>query len=341
MERKMKKMFLLLFIALWQLSCLAIELTEAEIMPKKLIFTELPEDYPPEINELFEFYYNTCKELYSRISDITSLIENDAILESLLNELSHDEIRQFMYWEWLAKNHITSYFFEFLDLHSWIVRNDRFDWEALLPYAQNIKSLLYYPEGTEQAVQQDTSILWIVSIRNYLYFRYGFVIKEFMLFTYSFHSTRHIPIIGELINDTQVSIEDKFFTPDRMVRTFQILEFDTGETIETIVQPLVFSRQPKFIIGKKYLVLKANITLPTKVVLNKLCNIPLNAYFLGYTSEVENDIIKIIKPENWVHFEHFFNVDKLNSSEQQFFDTPVDIFWERYNNFHKLILGGK
>jgi hypothetical protein len=39
-------------------------------------------------------------------------------------------------------------------------------------------------------------------------------------------------------------------------------------------------------------VLKANIPLPTKFILEKLCNIPSNEYFFGGTTKVENDISK-------------------------------------------------
>jgi hypothetical protein len=337
----MKKIFLLLIIALWQLSCMAIELTEAEIMPKKLLFAELPEDYPPEINELFEFYYQTYKELNSRIDDINDKKGNHSILENYMSEFSHDEIKQFVYWEWLAKNHITEYFFEFIGLHYWLplTRESSGDnWEALLPYAERIRSLLYYPEGSLH-IPDRNSLLWLSSIRGSIYNRYKNEIHRSRLLTFS-GSIRAVPLIGELVNITDISLGT---LPSHLVfRDYQILEFNTGKEVKKILAPLsqISSlRNPELTIGKKYLILISRTTLPSKVSLERLLNKPIPLLATHHYTLVEDDVIRV--KQDWSMFQYFFNVDNLDKPEQHFFDTPVDVFWERYNNFHKRILEGK
>jgi hypothetical protein len=338
MERKMKKMFLLLFIALWQLICMAIELTEAEIMPKKLIFTELPEDYPAEMNDLFEFYYQTYKELYSRISDITSVHENYAIHESLINELSLDEIRRIIYWEWIAKIHIHDYWSEFIALHYWIHENmtNRNEESEFRPYADKIWRLLYYPKGLEQALEQNVFIFGIGSIRSSIFTRYNYETDESINVSFSFINY-FVPIIGTLINVKSVSLSEEFVSEDTCTSDYGILELDTGGTIVTVIGYKSWMRLNDLVVGKKYLIPASRVGTSIRP-LHRAFNIPLTSYYSAKQFLIEDDIIKV---EKFGFFEHFFNVNKLNNNELQYFDTPVDVFWERYNNFHKLILGGK
>jgi hypothetical protein len=346
----MKKIFLLLLIALWQLSCMAIELTEAEIMPKKLLFAELPENYPTEIDKLFDFYYHTCKELYSRIDNMTDSKANDSILENYISEFSDDKIRQFVYWEWLATNHIPLYFSEYLSLNEIDLR-DKF-WELLIPFFDEIEKLTYYPNGVLEMIKQNIFPvnLWLSSIRRALYGRYHNEINA----KHSLPDFSSVKIykIGTVLNIETVPVSKH---PESNIASFELIKIDTGDKIEVITQTNFDGFSNDFFnliqIGKKYMFgvfhSRLNYKLKNYDLTQGKIKLEYPNIIIPTTMEIVDNVIIINSAT--VGWQNFLNVDKKLTREQlqtgharlwqQYYDTPLDVFIDRYHNFYKEILG--
>ena len=235
------KIVIIIFTLLFLSKIHSIELTKAEVLPKKLLFAELPENYPPEIDDLFQFYHEMYREVYSRINNYSDWVENRTITENNIKELSLDEIRRFVYWEWLAKKHIPYYFWEFLDLHHWIILNDEGNWSELLPYKQEILNLVYHPKKIMNAVSDGNYVIGLPWIRHFLYQRYLLEINEFYLINQG--NTEIRPIIGKVVNVTPLQydgdIDDK--RDPVGIRNYEIIEVDSGEEIYLFVEQDVFS----------------------------------------------------------------------------------------------------
>jgi hypothetical protein len=362
----MKKIFLLLIIALWQLSCMAIELTEVEIMPKKLLFAELPEDYPPEINELFDFYYQICKDLYARIDECTKMLDVYSIYEDFANEFSHDEIRRFVYLEWLANKHLKEYFWEFHDLHDWLSSSDvthGFLWNELLPYKDDIKKLIYHPYCIEEVAAANEAKrwgIWLSYLRSYLWDRYNYEMNEIQDFS-MYRIRTFNPLYGKVISITPLSDNGDYFKKGgSSIRDYLYVQVDNGQYIQPILIASFHLSQPT--VGNTYLFFLSPTPLQERIYSNRVMGTPLNSYGLGGSLIVENGIIN---PRGRVHtyLTYFLDEKELDSEQkrlirahvdvtslrpgdildrpERFYKTPLDVFWERYNHFHKRILEGK
>ena len=93
---------------------------EKNIMPKKLVYSELPEDYPKELVELFQFYYDTV----TIISDFDYEPSNyydqfyNQKLKEYLDSIPLSKKIHLRYLVWLARNTIPLYFAEYLSINS-------------------------------------------------------------------------------------------------------------------------------------------------------------------------------------------------------------------------------
>ncbi|MCF7918523.1 MAG: hypothetical protein K9N06_01240 [Candidatus Cloacimonetes bacterium] len=107
----MKKILFLIVILLPLSGILYSEENDMDrIMPKKLVYAELPDNYPKELDELFLFYGDTIQALSS---GNTNYIEANTRLISLVANLDKAKIRRLKYLLWLAGNAIPEYFAEY------------------------------------------------------------------------------------------------------------------------------------------------------------------------------------------------------------------------------------
>ena len=103
-----------------------LEKTTADIdkevyMPKKLIFSTLPDDYPKELDDLFRFYYDTMYKIAAYDHELASKYEdpfyNNKTAE-YLDSLPISKILHLRYLIWLARNTIPKYFAEYTKINS-------------------------------------------------------------------------------------------------------------------------------------------------------------------------------------------------------------------------------
>jgi hypothetical protein len=83
------------------------------IMSKKLVYAELPDDYPKELDELFIFYWDTVQEMenldYGRIEMYNKISEN-------VDRMENSKRSRLAYLVWLANNSIPPEFSKFMSI---------------------------------------------------------------------------------------------------------------------------------------------------------------------------------------------------------------------------------
>jgi len=98
---------------------LAEDIDREKIMPKKLIYSELPDDYPKELDELFEFYYNESQIILTRYEELNTMETDNSMHEvwdylyASINQTDEKKLFKFVYLDWLARNTIPLYYAEF------------------------------------------------------------------------------------------------------------------------------------------------------------------------------------------------------------------------------------
>lgn len=110
-----------------------------KIMPKKLVYAELPDDYPKELDELFIFYWDIAQIYTEMIKEPGSLrIE----LNNYMTNLTFAERRNLVYLIWLASNAIPEYYEEYISINDdpWNKRNQ------MVHTWNEIDRLSIYPE---------------------------------------------------------------------------------------------------------------------------------------------------------------------------------------------------
>ena len=147
----MKKIILILLLTIFV--CLAVaedmdKLDKEKYMPKKLKYNKLPDNYPKEIDELFEFYYNIITTMDSW--NYNKKFNPQKKLEIYIENLNYEKIRKISYLIWLAKNSMPKYYTEFLKINGKIgstIRTGLFNWNDLYrlsiypkPYLDNVKN---------------------------------------------------------------------------------------------------------------------------------------------------------------------------------------------------------
>ncbi len=112
----MKKILLMLLLLLTIFSIIQAEEVDREkYMPQKLIYSELPEDYPKELDELFEFYYDTVK-----IMDTWGCTyrESREKLKSYIETIKIEKQYRLAYLIWLSHNSIPEYYSEYININN-------------------------------------------------------------------------------------------------------------------------------------------------------------------------------------------------------------------------------
>ncbi|MCK4956009.1 MAG: hypothetical protein KAS49_00125 [Candidatus Cloacimonetes bacterium] len=84
------------------------EVDREKYMPQKLIYFELPEDYPKELDELFEFYYDAVEKTRKGTN-------ND--IKKYISNMPETQRKRYFYLSWLAMNSIPEYYCEYLALN--------------------------------------------------------------------------------------------------------------------------------------------------------------------------------------------------------------------------------
>lgn len=95
------------------------EIDNEKIMPMKLIFSELPDDYPKELDELFEFFYNTVMFVSDFDYEPTDFYDWFYARKTgeYLDNIPISKKIHLKYLFWLAKNTIPLYFAEYLSIN--------------------------------------------------------------------------------------------------------------------------------------------------------------------------------------------------------------------------------
>ena len=91
---------------------------EKNKMPKKLINAILPDDYPKELDELFDFYY----EIYVNFEASKSydFLEYREFQKNVFNNLSKRKIGKLYYLHRLANNAINGYYSEYIKINGFV-----------------------------------------------------------------------------------------------------------------------------------------------------------------------------------------------------------------------------
>ena len=89
------------------------DLEEKKIMPKKLYYNELPDDYPKELEDLFWFFYDFGKQLSESVDNDDEVTK---YISCYYDTLSIETAYSFCYLNWLAKNTIPLYYCEYRDI---------------------------------------------------------------------------------------------------------------------------------------------------------------------------------------------------------------------------------
>lgn len=105
------------------------DLEEKKIMPKKLYYNELPDDYPKELEDLFKFYYEYAEELSNSGLDNNEL---KGYVESYIASLTEEKLLSFCYLNWLAKNAIPLYYSEYFLINNFTVSENVIPKDAAL-----------------------------------------------------------------------------------------------------------------------------------------------------------------------------------------------------------------
>ncbi len=136
----MKKILLIMtiFILLSGIIC-GEELDMNRILPKKLTYSELPEDYPKELEELFIFYWDTVKEMERW--DHIPYSEFQILWKNYISSMGIKKSMRIAYLIWLAKNSIPEYYEEYCYINGNelnIENNALFKWS-------DVSSITIYP----------------------------------------------------------------------------------------------------------------------------------------------------------------------------------------------------
>lgn len=162
----MKKVLFTVLMLTTTISMLLAEGIDREkIMPKKLVYSELPEDYPKELDELFQFYYDEAQAIlheYEKIKKDNK--ENfvkelwDFLYDRIENMVEEKKFR-ILYLDWLARNTIPLYYAEFIALHFNIEFIDS------IPESE-LYAISYMPEEVIKLWKNYLRIPWIGKIRG-------------------------------------------------------------------------------------------------------------------------------------------------------------------------------
>ena len=121
--------YFLLILLLFAVSVnflMAENIDREKILPKKLIYSELPDDYPKELDELFEFYLDILTEIYNKPS-VDYYRERSDELVKILKALPESEFNYYAYLIWLARTSIPEYFTEYETINSPVITKVTFN----------------------------------------------------------------------------------------------------------------------------------------------------------------------------------------------------------------------
>ncbi|MCD4797217.1 MAG: hypothetical protein K8R49_08630 [Candidatus Cloacimonetes bacterium] len=121
----MKKILLIvLLLIVFTSMLLADDIDREKYMPKKLIYSELPDNYPKELDELFEFYYEFYIHTAGKDSSYLETTSREYVetiyhkrTKSFIDSLSSNKKRKIFYLNWLANNSITDYYTEYMRIN--------------------------------------------------------------------------------------------------------------------------------------------------------------------------------------------------------------------------------
>lgn len=161
----MKKILLILLLIVFASLLLAEQIDFDNIMPKKLIYSELSDDYPRELNELFQFNYDEAQAILSKLENLKK--NNTEKFAKKLYDYMYDRIDnmdeekkfRIIYLDWLASNTIPLYYAEFKALHFNI------EFIGSIPESK-FNTISYMPSEVIELWKNHHNIPWIGNIRG-------------------------------------------------------------------------------------------------------------------------------------------------------------------------------
>lgn len=152
----MKKVLIIMLLLIVSASMLLTKQIDREkIMPKKLIYSELPDDYPKELDELFEFYTEFLGEIYD-ITTVSYYRVRFEILSTKLRALPESQINKYAYLLWLARTSIPEYFCEYEAINSPYISIKTFNKRDSLSF---ISAEMYNKMDNHEELIPDVSII--------------------------------------------------------------------------------------------------------------------------------------------------------------------------------------
>jgi len=205
----MNKFILLIALSWVVLSVWADETAKESYMPQNLYTTTLPEDYPQEIDELFQ-YYAEFRRLF--IEKETSYTVNSVsettreIWADFIEKRSSEEILKLQYLKWLAINTIPEYYYEFLRLNGlkniWY-NDDIIDKHSFIPTRLR-KRFCNFPSKSIG--------YYSLSANNVFGFFDGYT-KSNHIFDDTFYAFKDkIVVKGNILNVEEYSVEGKYYS---------------------------------------------------------------------------------------------------------------------------------
>ena len=302
------------------------ELDMDRVMPKKLVYSELPEDYPKELDELFIFYWETVKMLEPYFGDDKKQRES---FKEHFDRLSYDKQKHIVYLIWLVSNTIPKYYCEYLSinrnpwdkrlqtLHTW----DELDRLSIYPESQRAfyKTNEGLTEGLLPIEEINSCIKWFLKDDPEIYN------KDF------YPTLWNIWIRARIIDNELVKISD--------YRGYNYLKLSTIESLgkQFTENEIVLSVQSSpnnydYIIGKDYLInLCFYMGEGQKAGPPEKLEIDLQKYYTTQASKVfdiNNNICKAIR----YNIEFCPLKDLMSESREFDYDTFKNIYLEYINN---------
>jgi len=113
----MKKLLILVFLILAVFSLPTLE--REDYMPSKLIYNELPDDFPAEVEELLIFLHNSNIEMQKRINMLKEKNAKNkiSVLKEMVNKLTIEEVRRYTYLDWIGRRYTGAYYREYINLN--------------------------------------------------------------------------------------------------------------------------------------------------------------------------------------------------------------------------------
>ncbi len=157
----MRQVLIIIFLACLASIGFAEEITDNIIMPNKLVYNELPDDYPKELDELFDFFYNEAQAVTDNLHKLrgNSTKKIYDIIYDRVKKTDEEKKFRILYLDWLARNTIPLYYGEFKALHC----NREFIFS--IPEKKR-KSISYMPTKVIELWKNNIRIPWIGNING-------------------------------------------------------------------------------------------------------------------------------------------------------------------------------